>query len=276
MTIAICLKVHDGIVLAADSAVTQVSFDNPAGQDLVRNIYTNAIKVFRLHTKLPLGVVTWGLGNIGRHSLKLLAKDFRTLLENSPEFDPRNYTVGEVAKRFKEFMVDGCYANTFSALTRKPFLGFFVAGYSSNQSFGEVFRILVENGWCSGPSIVIPEGQVSVVWGGQPQAIERLFKGYEENRLVTILNQFGLQPNQVDQIIQKCANELGAPLVDPLMPIQDAIDLAVFLARTTAQYTWFCEGPDSVSEPIDVATLTKYEGFKWIQRKHFYDKALNS
>jgi hypothetical protein len=59
------------------------------------------------------------------------------------------------------------------------------------------------------------------------------------------------------------------------MPIQDAIDLAIFLEQVAAQFVRFREGPDTVGGPVEVATLTKYEGFKWVHRKHYYDKNLN-
>ena len=52
MTVAVAVKVFDGIVLAADSATT---LQLPAGG---AHVYNNASKVFHLHRKLPVGAMT--------------------------------------------------------------------------------------------------------------------------------------------------------------------------------------------------------------------------
>jgi hypothetical protein len=33
--------------------------------------------------------------------------------------------------------------------------------------------------------------------------------------------------------------------------------------------------PKIVGGPIEIAAITKHEGFRWIQRKHFYPAGLN-
>jgi hypothetical protein len=68
---------------------------------------------------------------------------------------------------------------------------------------------------------------------------------------------------------------LYVPLSLPAMPIQDAIDLARFLANTAAAFTQFSLRAATVGGPIEVAAITKHEGFKWITRKHFFDQRFN-
>lgn len=77
MTIAISLKVNDGIVLAADSASTILSKgpDNRLG---VVNVYNTANKIFNLKKGFPIGAITWGSGSIGQASISTLTKDFRS------------------------------------------------------------------------------------------------------------------------------------------------------------------------------------------------------
>jgi hypothetical protein len=74
MTLALTIKVNDGIVLAADSATTFYQ-NGPQGQ-VVINVYENANKVFHLHKALPIGIITWGGGSIGQSSIGTLIKDF--------------------------------------------------------------------------------------------------------------------------------------------------------------------------------------------------------
>ena len=59
------------------------------------------------------------------------------------------------------------------------------------------------------------------------------------------------------------------------MPTIDAIRLADFLVDVTKGYFSFAFGSDIVGGATDLATVTKWEGFKWIRRKHFYPVELN-
>src|SRR4051812_32504943 len=71
VTVAVAVKVYDGIVLAADSATTSQLADGS------HQVYNNANKVFQLHRTKPVGAMTWGLGSIGSASIATLAKDIR-------------------------------------------------------------------------------------------------------------------------------------------------------------------------------------------------------
>ena len=277
MTIAISLKVDDGIVLASDSATT-IGTPSPGGGMNVSQIYNNAKKIFRLHRDLPLGAVTWGLANIGRSSLKVLAKDFRSeLMSGQLAFDPSTYTVEQVANLFKEFMFDRHYQQAFAQISadERPLLGFMVAGYSSGQPRGEVWQLQIYKGICYGPDLAIGQDLTGIRWQGQPLSLRRLILGFDEDGLRTVLRSEGLQQPQIETIIQRCSSEFGISILQDEMPIQDAIDLAIYLEETSAGFSRFCDGPAFVGGPADVAVLTKYEGFKWIKRKLFYDKAFN-
>lgn len=59
------------------------------------------------------------------------------------------------------------------------------------------------------------------------------------------------------------------------MPIQDAIDLVRYLVQGTEGWTRFKPGAPTVHEPIDIAAITYHEGFRWVQRKHYYSAELN-
>jgi hypothetical protein len=76
MTIAIAVQVHDGIVLASDSAST-ISITDAAGKTEIVNVYNNANKIFNLRKGLPIGGMTYGMGSIGVSSIATLAKDLR-------------------------------------------------------------------------------------------------------------------------------------------------------------------------------------------------------
>ena len=74
VTVAVGVKVFDGIVLATDSATTLLLANGRA------QVYNTANKPLQLHRQLPIAAMTWGLGAIGDASISTLAKDFRRRL----------------------------------------------------------------------------------------------------------------------------------------------------------------------------------------------------
>ena len=139
MTIAISLKVNDGVVLASDSATTMTSQD---GQSMV-NVYNNANKIFNLRKGYPIGAVTWGHGSFGPASVATLAKDFRSLISagGSEELEHDSYTMENVAERFVGFMYDHHYGPAFKDWQEKPLTGFVIAGYSARESVAEEWTV---------------------------------------------------------------------------------------------------------------------------------------
>jgi hypothetical protein len=59
------------------------------------------------------------------------------------------------------------------------------------------------------------------------------------------------------------------------MPIQDAIDVAEFLVDSTIKFSRFTPGAATVGGPIEIAALTKHEGYRGIKRKYYFARELN-
>lgn len=59
------------------------------------------------------------------------------------------------------------------------------------------------------------------------------------------------------------------------MPKQELAALAESLVHITSLKRKFSAGAESVGGPIDVAVITRAEGFVWVRRKHYFDPALN-
>lgn len=275
MTIAISMKVNDGIVLATDSASTVAGSEpGPDGIRGVINIYNNANKIFNLRKGLPIGAITWGSGSIGSSSISTLAKDFRKKITTEQPIDETNYTIEGIAQEFKQFIFDQAYEDAFRTWKIKPNLGFMIVGYSSGQPLAEEWKIDIDNGQCMGPYLMRKREEIGLTWNGETEAIGRLFVGYG-TRLHKVLEEAGIDQEKIKQIIQLCRKRLIVPMVTPPMPIQDAIDLAVFLVDTTIQFSKFAPGAPTVGGPIEVAAITKHEGFKWVRRKHYFDVTYN-
>jgi hypothetical protein len=272
MTIAISLKVNNGIVLATDSAAT-IFAQTPDGNTMgVVNVYQNAEKLFNLCKTQPIGVVTWGSGAIGKASISSLLRDFRKILTiklNQNE----NFKIEEITKEFSSFIFD-TYEKAFGTWQRKPNIGFIVAGYSSGQDFAEEWIFEIINGNLSGPRLVRKQDEIGMIWNGEIEAINRLLLGYSIG-LSSVLKEADLNDQQINHIVELAREKLAIPFVVDAMPIQDAIDLAEFFVETTINYSKFSPGAPTVGGPIDIAAITKHEGFKWVKRKYYYDSTLN-
>ena len=60
-----------------------------------------------------------------------------------------------------------------------------------------------------------------------------------------------------------------------LMPKMELIELAEALISITAIERKATSDEGTVGGPIDVAFITKHEGFVWIKRKHYFEPGLN-
>ncbi|HEX2208974.1 MAG TPA: hypothetical protein VHG93_14950 [Longimicrobium sp.] len=306
MTIAICLKVGDGVVLGTDSASSLIDEN-----DRYFNVYNTAEKCFNLVKGLPIGLMTFGLGGMVGLSIGALARDLRQRLSGMhPEFPDwalrhETYTIEEVAQRVRQFFYEELYASEFGPLPdpnfasdeqppestpgdgdipaipevegtpgekapQFPDLGFVVAGISAGDYYTQVWTVEIIDGLCTGPACQRDRLVSGVVdFWGQPEALYRLVYGWSREaheRLVTA----GLPPETADQFLLSVTN-----LAHPGMPIQDAIDLVKYLADVTVGYVRFKEGAPTVAPPIDIAAITRHQGFKWVERKHYYRPELN-
>ena len=118
------------------------------------------------------------------------------------------------------------------------------------------------------------ENDTGAAWWGQPEAITRLMRGHSQS-LPQALIDLGVQQSQAQLFTDEIAKRVHHQLVEPAMPIQDAIDLAEFLVQLTIDFVRFCPGGATVGGPIEIAAVTKHEGFKWVRRKHYFSDTLN-
>lgn len=79
------------------------------------------------------------------------------------------------------------------------------------------------------------------------------------------------------QFVTKITQEFERKFKDTiaLMPKQDLIELAEALVSITAIERKASDDAGTVGGPIDVALITRAEGFVWIKRKHYFEAQLN-
>ncbi|MFT3662549.1 MAG: hypothetical protein QM809_14575 [Gordonia sp. (in: high G+C Gram-positive bacteria)] len=271
MTVAVLVKVHDGLVLAADSATTLRLDDNSA------QVYNNADKIIQLHRNLPLAMMTWGLGQIGDASVSTAGKDLRRrLMGKTKKYDDwklkkHKYTVEQVVDRLVDMFHERIGKMDLPADDPNSVLGVLVCGYSAGCDHAEAYQVMLGPGE---PSIekVAATGDFGWIAFAQAVATNRLFYGIDPILMARIEK---LVPEDRHEELAEALKEQFRQPVFRAMPFPDAIALAKFLVEVTAGYSHFLLGPDTVGGPIDVASVNRHEGFKWINRKHYYSSELN-
>lgn len=281
MTIAISIKINDGLVLASDSASTVLGQAQQTGELQVLNIYNNANKLFNLRKGLPIGAVTWGSGSIGQSSVSTIIKDLRERFTGDDpdhsdwKLDPHNYQIEAVAKKLKEFVFDDLYTKSFRDFPQKPALGFIVAGYSAHQSTADEFQIDIQNGACVGPRLLRKREEAGMTWAGEPEVLNRILTGVGSAMPAILRQNFGVPEGEVPQAMAIIRQQMEIPFVLPAMPLQDAIDFAEFMVDVTVKFARFRPGAPTVGGPIEIAAISKHEGFRWIRRKYYFNRDLN-
>lgn len=273
MTICVCVKVNECIVFVADSASSLASVDVNGRPGIIR-VYNHADKVFNLFRGQPVCAMTCGLGNFGRESIATIAKSIRKrIMSGETHITAENYTIESVIRYTFEIFLE-----KFNALDA-PIRGtttfdFFVGGFSHNDGGNELWKFSFNQGQIFEPECLSGVDGRGIFWAGQPEACVRLVLGIS-SQTEEVLKNAGLTDAQASQLVQNLKQASEVSLLEESMPVIDAIRLAEFLAQTTATFVKFLPGADTVGGDLDVATVTKYEGFRWIKRKHFYPRDLN-
>jgi hypothetical protein len=251
VTIIASVKVRDGLILGTDS-MTQISAQTEDGPQLLKS-YSNARKLFQIRDA-PVGVMTYGLGNIGNRSIEGLVLDFnRTAAATMP-------AVVDLAQSLYDFVreqYDALYALVEPA--QKPALGFYVAGYSADAPFPEELEFLLPRD--DAPLVAREPEQFGASWRGIDIAFTRIYKGLDP-RIIPWLQEKGLTDADVDELFSQL--EIGV-LYDG-MPVQDAINFATYILETTIGWTEFQIGAPSCGRPLQVATVLFDEGFHWVAK----------
>ena len=140
---------------------------------------------------------------------------------------------------------------------------FIVGGIDRQSAYGDVFRFRVPN--APTPTRSINPGSFGMSWGGQLEIVNRLVQGFAPGIPSAIQ---GLHPEidavQLSQTL-RTQNEFIVPYDS--LPLQDCVDLAIFLIRTTISAQNLSVGIRGVGGTIEVVTITPTEGVKWVQKK---------
>jgi hypothetical protein len=274
MSLGIAVKSPEGIVIAADSRVTLLAQrPGPSGSSIVvPATFDNATKLLSVPSQTHVAAITYGAGAIG-------LKEPRTAASFMPEFDAELVSADESKARVsvKTFAekLSAFFLKRWTAGKMPTTLGqdmiFIVAGYDEDPTatFGRLFQIKIPSQ--PNPEELLAGSQFGAAWGGQRELTDRLVHGFDPT-LPTILAQYLKVPAEEQQkTVEGIEQELRAKLTIPIpwqfLPLQDCVDVSIFLLRTTITLQKWTVGIRGVGGAIDLAAITGVGGYKPIQQK---------
>lgn len=273
MSLAVVFKGPEGIVLAADSRVTLTQVGQltvPDGEgthtQVTHSYFDNATKLLGLRGHPNIGIVTYGQGAIGQERPRMahgFIPEFEAhMTENGNGETAR---VEETARQLGAFFLEQW--NEAQMPPGADSMIFLVAGFDDGEAYGRVFEVAVPN---APEPIEINPGEFGVTWGGQTYLVDRLVTGVAPmagNHAKAALN---LSDDQVRTLEDRWAAELQLAIPYQFLPLQDCVDLATFLIDMTANVMTWTAGVQGVGGDVDVATITRTDGFESVQQKRIH------
>lgn len=268
MSLGVIIKGSEGIVLAADSRVTLEA----ARQNLPPLIVTfdNATKLlcFEGDSHKWVGAVTYGAAVIG----------LRTAHSFVPEFElnlpPERLPIVEYTKRISSFFLER-WKEAMPANYPGPSMTFLVGGYDEGAAYGSVFVVDVPNSPTPAPRNA-GDNDFGMTWGGQLQLASRIVHGYDPALMQILRQSLNLDDAKLAELEKLFRQNLEFRFPYQVLPLQDCVDLATFIIRTTMTAQTLGVDIRGVGGPIEVATITRTSGREFIQRKSLRGEALSA
>jgi hypothetical protein len=280
MSLAVVFKGPEGLVIAADSRVTltavqqQQQLQPEAGGGATATVETqvhhtyfdNASKLLSLQGHPKLGIVTYGQGSIGASQPRTahgFMPEFEAHLDQQAEnADAAALTVEEAAAELGKFFGQQWQSAGMPA-DADPMI-FLVAGFDDGEAYGKVYEVSVPNAPEPTERIVNDFG---VKWGGMPYLAERLIDGVAPRALQLAADELSLTAEQAQSLSQRWEADLKLPIPYQFLPLQDCVNMATFLVDMTATVMTWTVGVQGVGGDVDVATITRTDGFQSVRQK---------
>jgi hypothetical protein len=255
VTIVVGIGSPDGLVLAADSRTTHVEGDR-------HRISTDAAeKIFALNNpegEQAYGVATYGDAFIGARTISGLIDEFVATVDDEACQDGET-----LAKALGDFFHERYVAGHGPSEDPTSWtLGFILAGYDEG-GIGHLWEINIPGPRVMKTPVNTPER--GALWRGQTDVIGRLIKGVDWNALDA--NSITLEPD-----VRATLQRLEYIVLHPVT-LQDAVDMAAFLVRTTVDMQRFSNGTGlspglvpACGGRIQLIAVTR-SGADWISRR---------
>ena len=229
--------------------------------------YDNATKLIHVQGQDFVGAVTYGLGVIGQD-------EPRTVHSFLPELDAemgknKRLKVKDFAKQLGEFFMKRWQEVMPAKTPPDAQIIFLVGGYDDKETYGEICELRIPGSLKPRP---LKTGkQFGISWGGQTQFTERLINGLDRQLVSEVQKLLELEDSQkTTQLYEHLLAKLSAKIPYQFLPLQDCVDLTKLVIETTAALQSFVTGVRGVGGPVDMAVITRHNGYKPLQQKEIH------
>jgi len=259
MSLGIVIKGPEGLVLAADSRVTLMA--KKSDQVITVN-FDNATKLLTFKNQDFIGAVTYGAAVIGSRTAHSFLPEFEVELEKYERLKTE-----EFANNLSSFFLKRWNENM--PKDYKDYnMTFVVGGYDQGEAYGRVYLFAIPERPEPQPRNV-GEKDFGMTWGGQLELVSRMIHGFDPSLPEILRQTLNLSPEQV-QIVKQNLSGLEFPIPYGILPLQDCINLAISMIRSTITFQDLAGVVRGVGGPIEVTVITRTKGLEYIQKKELH------
>lgn len=268
MSLGVAIKGPEGVVLAADSRVTLAAQHGAEPPMLVN--FDNATKLLTFNKpNTYVAAVTYGVAVIGQRTAHSYLPEFELTLPPG-----KRLSIKKFSEELSKFFI-ARWKEDMPKAYKGPGMTFLVGGYDEksvqgykvNEAYGKVFIIDIPES--PKPQPRNPD-DFGMTWGGQLQIASRLIHGYDPILLSILKDRLNLNSKQIKKLTEVFKQHIEFTIPYRVLPLQDCVNLAIFLIRTTITGQQLAIGVRGVGGMIEVATITRTDGVSVIQKKEIH------
>ena len=220
-------------------------------QVLLPATFDNATKLLGVKSQTHVGAITYGTAAIGQQSPRTVSS---FLPEFAAEIGEVRLAVQEFAGRLGDFFTRQW---TNAGMPANPPVDqdifFFVGGYEEGAAYGRLFQLHIPG--APQPQEIFPNaGEFGATWGGQREITDRLLVGFDPAVPNLVQDLLNIPANQRrPDLEQQLKARLVTAIPWPFLPLQDCVDLSIFVVRTTITLQKWLVGIRGVGGAVDVA-----------------------
>lgn len=261
MSLGVVIKGPEGVVLASDSRVTLEA--QKEGGPVIHVNFDNATKLLSFSEPHNyVGCITYGTAVLGLRTAHSYVSEFEQRVLAGKE---ERLSVKEYAHELSNFFRER-WAENMPEDYEGPNMTFVVGGYDPGAAYGKVFLFEIPGDPSPKPRHT-KNDDFGMTWGGQLEVASRLIHGFDPAVPNVVKETLNLDDKHTDKVYKRLREKLGYPIPYRILPLQDCVDLAIFLVRVTMTAQRLAIGVRGVGGPIDVAMITRTNGLEYVQQK---------
>ena len=192
----------------------------------------------------------------------------------------------------QERLLEICFL-LFAKRDNSPsYSGVVFAGYGSSDLLPQCKSFIIHSHICDrlryrpdqSMGISFPDASGIIVPFAQTEIVENFMMGRHPTYYEAIRAELEkvVSSEDSDRILQTAQNATGQSYTNQILEVVSALpkEELASMAETIVSLTSFMRKvsmtPETVGGPVDVAVISKKDGFVWIQRKHYFDRSDNA